>query len=174
MAMSERDTYRTGAAPAAGFDRDDVFDARVVPELYDGVLTRRVFAFFIDVVLISMFTLVAAVFVFLLGIVTLGLGWLLFPMLWPGIAILYHLLAYVGGASATPGMRLTGLQIRLWYGPRITALIGLMHAILFYVSVTFLTPFVLLFALVSDRKRLLHDLVLGTVVVDSRIASRIA
>lgn len=172
--MSERDTYRTGASPSVGLDRGDVLDPSAFPELYDSVRTRRVLAFGIDVVLISIFTLVAAVFVFLLGIVTLGLGWLLFPMLWPGIAILYHLLAFVGGASATPGMRLMGLQIRLWYGPRIYALIGLMHAILFYVSVTFLTPFVLLFSLVSDRKRLLHDLVLGTVVVDSRIASRIA
>ncbi|HUF88099.1 MAG TPA: RDD family protein [Thermohalobaculum sp.] len=172
--MSEYDTYRTGAPPSAEFDREDAFDPRLVPELYDSVRTRRIFAFLIDVVLISMFTLVAAVFVFVLGIVTLGLGWLLFPLLWPGIAILYHLLVFVGGGSATPGMRLMGLQIRLWYGPRIYALLGLMHAILFYVSVTFLTPFVLLFGLVSDRKRLLHDLVLGTVVVDSRIASRIA
>lgn len=170
--MQKRDFMEADGGAAEG--RDEVFDPRMSPELYDSVRTRRSLAFLIDVVLISMLTLVAAVFVFLLGIVTLGLGWLLFPALWPGMAILYHLIVFVGGASATPGMRLMGLEMRLWYGPRVYALLGLMHAVLFYVSVTFLTPFVLLFSLVSDQKRLLHDLVLGTVVVDAAVARRIA
>jgi len=38
--------------------------------------------------------------------------------------------------------------------------------------VTFLTPFIVLVSLLSARKRLAHDIVLGTVVVDSEALRR--
>lgn len=149
----------------------DAYDPRLHPELFASVRTRRVLAFLIDVVLILLFTGAAGLLVFVLGVLTLGLGWLLFALLWPGVAILYYLFAFAGSGSATPGMRAMGLELRLWYGARTYALLGTMHAVLFYVSVTVLTPLVLLVSLFSDRGRLLHDIVLGTVVVDSRAAA---
>ena len=48
-------------------------------------------------------------------------------------------------------------------------LLGAVHAIAFWVSVSFLTPLVLLVALFNDRKRLLHDIVLGTVVINNPV-----
>jgi uncharacterized RDD family membrane protein YckC len=42
-----------------------------------------------------------------------------------------------------------------------------MHAVLFWVSISFLTPFVVLVGLFNGRRRLLHDIVLGTVVINS-------
>lgn len=155
-------------------DYRDVYDPRLYPELFASVRTRRIFAFLIDVVLILLLTGAAALFVFVLGVLTLGLGWLLFAVLWPGVAILYYLVAFAGSGSATPGMRAMGLELRLWYGARAYALLGVMHAVLFYVSVTVLTPLVLLVSLFSERGRLLHDFVLGTVVVDARAAEALA
>ena len=44
---------------------------------------------------------------------------------------------------------------------------ALLHALGFWFSVSLLTPFILLVALFTARKQLLHDLVLGTVAVRS-------
>ncbi len=48
---------------------------------YSGVLSRRVFAFIIDYVIVALLCIPAAVVVFFLGIMTLGLGFLLYPVL---------------------------------------------------------------------------------------------
>jgi uncharacterized RDD family membrane protein YckC len=45
------------------------------------------------------------------------------------------------------------------------SLLALVHAIGFWFSVVVLTPFILLVSLFSPQKRLLHDIVLGTVVI---------
>ena len=44
-----------------------------------------------------------------------------------------------------------------------------LHSVLFWVSITFLTPLVLLVALFTPRRQLAHDLVLGTVMVRSDV-----
>jgi uncharacterized RDD family membrane protein YckC len=129
--------------------------------------TRRSIAFIVDAVLITVLMGVAAVAIFVLGIVTLGLGWLLYFILWPAIAIIYYAVSLGGGVPQTPGMQFVGIELRMWYGEKPDLLIGIAHPILFYLSVTFLTPFIVLVALLSAKKRLLHDIVLGTVVMDS-------
>lgn len=42
-----------------------------------------------------------------------------------------------------------------------------MHLIVFYVTVSTLTPLVLLFGFFNTRRRLLHDFICGTVVIDA-------
>jgi uncharacterized RDD family membrane protein YckC len=46
-------------------------------------------------------------------------------------------------------------------------LLAIMHSLLFWFSVSFLTPLILIVGLFTPRKQLLHDIVLGTVVVNS-------
>jgi uncharacterized RDD family membrane protein YckC len=152
---------------------ENALDPAVHPELYTVMRTKRSIAFLIDVVAITVLMIVASVVVFVLGVVTLGLGWLLYFILWPAVAILYYVLAFAGGSPCTPGMKFAGIELRMWYGDRPDLLIGLAHPVLFYLSVTFLTPFIVLVSLLSPRKRLAHDLVLGTIVVDSDALRRI-
>lgn len=147
--------------------RQDVFDPLVQPELFEGVRSRRVFAFFIDAFVIALLTMGAAVLVFILGIFTLGLGFILYAILPAGVALLYAAFTLGGPAAATIGMRAMGLEMRLWYGAKPYPLLAAVHLLLFWFSVSLLTPFVLLVSLFSDRKRLLHDLILGTVVINS-------
>lgn len=148
-------------------NRVDLFDPLARPELFEGVRTRRIFAFLIDVIAIALLTLAAGVLVFILGIFTLGLGWLLYAILWQAVALAYSAFTLGGPNSATPGMRAMGLEMRLWYGEKPYPLLAAMHAVLFWISVSFLTPLVLLVSLFSDRKRLLHDLILGTIVMNA-------
>jgi uncharacterized RDD family membrane protein YckC len=70
-----------------------------------------------------------------------------------------------GTASATIGMRVMGLQMRTWHGEPAYFVLGAVHAVLFWISVSILSPLVLLVSLFNRRRQLLHDMVLGTVVI---------
>lgn len=143
------------------------YDPAVHPELYEGVRTRRAFAFLIDVAVILALMVVAYVVIAVVGIFTLGLLWLLFPAVWPVVAILYSVLTLGGPNSATLGMRFMGLEMRTVRGEPMYYGLALLHVLGFWISVTILTPLVLLVALFTSRKQLLHDLILGTVAVRS-------
>ena len=78
------------------------------PELFEGVLPRRVVAFLIDVFVIMTPVAAAVVFIILLGLVTFGLGWVFLPLLYPATviwALLYYGFTFGSPASATLGMR---------------------------------------------------------------------
>ena len=146
------------------------YDPVTNPELFEGVLPRRVVAFVIDFVIIAVPVVLAATFLFAFGIVTLGLGFLLYPLLPPAAviwAIIYFGVTLGGPHSATIGMRVMDLEMRTWYGAPAYFVLGAVHAILFWLSVSMLTPFVLLVCFFNERRRLLHDILLGTVVINS-------
>jgi uncharacterized RDD family membrane protein YckC len=146
------------------------YDPMATPELFEGVLGRRVMAFLIDVIIIAVPLALFAIFILVFGLFTLGLGLFLFFVYGP-ISVIWALLYYgmtLGSpASATIGMRMMDLEMRTWYGAPSYFLLGAVHAVGYWVSVTFLTPLVLLVGLVNARKRLLHDLVLGTIVINN-------
>lgn len=144
----------------------EVFDPLVEPRLYDGVLSRRVLAFCVDFVMVSLLTFIASGVILMLGFLTFGLAWLLFGGVFPAVAILYSGATLGGDRAATWGMRLTGLTCRVWHGGKPGFVIAAAHVVFLYVSITFLTPLVLAVGLFTRRKQLLHDLVLGTLFVD--------
>ena len=167
-----------GGYNAGGAWRNDggvplhAFDPDLEPELFRGVLTRRVFAFLIDLVVLSVPVILGYVFIAVFGLVTLGLGWALFWLAWPASvlwAIVYYGASIGGAHSATVGMRVMDLELRTWYGAPGYFVLGAMHAVLFWVSVSCLTPFVVLVGLFNGRRRLLHDFVLGTVIINNSV-----
>ncbi|WP_299471781.1 RDD family protein [uncultured Roseibium sp.] len=155
------------AETSTDYVRQDVFDPARHPELFSGVRSRRIFAFFIDVIAIAIFTVLAGIAVFFLGVFTLGLGFLLYGILPATVALLYVAFTLGGPQASTLGMRAMGLEMRLWYGAKPYPLLAAVHALLFWFSVSLLTPLILLVSLFSDRKRLLHDIILGVVVINS-------
>jgi uncharacterized RDD family membrane protein YckC len=150
------------------YDPDISYDPNLQPDLFRGVLTRRIFAFLIDLFVLSIPIALAIIFIAVFGVITLGLGWMLFWLISP-FSIIWALIYYgssIGGPhSATLGMRVMDLQLRTWRGEPGYFVLGAMHAVLFWVSVSLLTPLVLLVGLLNGRRRLLHDILLGTVVV---------
>jgi uncharacterized RDD family membrane protein YckC len=141
------------------------FDPAAHPERYEGVRTRRIFAFLIDAAVVLVLMVIAYVAIGILGVLTLGLGWLLLPAVWPVVAILYALLTLGGPSSATPGMRFMGIEMRTLAGERFDYGLALLHPLLFWFSVALLTPLILVVGLFTRRKQLLHDLALGTAAV---------
>jgi uncharacterized RDD family membrane protein YckC len=123
-------------------------------------------------VVLSVPVILACVFIAVFGVVTLGLGWALFWLVSPASviwALVYYGASLGGPYSATLGMRVMDLELRTWYGAPSYFVLGAMHAVLFWVSISFLSPLVLLVGLFNGRRRLLHDIVLGTVVINSSV-----
>ena len=146
------------------------YDPAANPELFEGVLARRVVAFAIDFIIIAIPVVLAAMFIFAFGIITLGLGWALYWLL-PAISVVWALV-YFGvtlgsDRSATVGMRVMDIEMRTWYGAPAYFVLGAVHVIAFWFTVSFFTPFVLLVAFFNERRRLLHDIMLGTVIINN-------
>jgi uncharacterized RDD family membrane protein YckC len=81
-------------------------------------------------------------------------------------------LAYYGvtigsPASATIGMRAMDIQMRTWYGAPAYFVLGAVHAVVFWISVSVLTPFILLVGFFNARRRLLHDMAVGVVLINT-------
>jgi len=147
------------------------YDPIANPELFEGVLARRCLAFVIDVIIIAIPVVFAAVFIFVVGLVTLGLGWVLYWLLSPASviwALCYYGLTFGSRASATLGMRVMDIEMRTWYGAPAYFVLGAVHAIAYWFTVSFLTPLILLVAFFNQRCRLLHDMLVGTIVINNR------
>ncbi len=156
--------------------RPHVYDPVTQPELFEGVLARRIIAFLIDAIIVLTPLAILSLFMLVFTVVTLGLGVVVFGLLGP-IAAIWAVL-YVGVTlgspqSATYGMRAMGVQMRTWYGAPMYFLLGAVHAIFFWVLSTVLTPLVLLVTLFNPRRRTLHDYLTGTVMIndEARAAS---
>jgi uncharacterized RDD family membrane protein YckC len=180
LIMSDSGSGYTGGAWRNGGAADfqpHAFDPWLQPELFRGVLTRRAIAFLIDLVVLSIPVILAVMFIAVFGLVTLGLGWALFWLVSPASviwAVIYYGATLGGPHSATMGMRVMDLELRTWYGAPSYFVLGAMHAVLFWISVSFLSPLVLLVGLFNGRRRLLHDIILGTVVINSSVRTQVA
>jgi uncharacterized RDD family membrane protein YckC len=170
--MSESEPKRVGLS----FEmKPHAYDPAVSPELFEGVLVRRAVAFCIDVFIIGVPVVLLGMFIFVFGLITLGLGWFLFWLLPPVSviwALLYYGMTFGSPASATIGMRVMDLEMRTWYGAPAYFVLGAVHAIVFWVTVSVLTPFILLIGFFNRRRRLLHDMLVGTVVINNDARAR--
>lgn len=132
------------------------------PDLFDGVMFRRILAYLIDVVILSG----AVFFLWFLVVVTLGLLGPVAAFITPVIPIAYHSLLIGGPNSATIGMRLMGIEVRRLDGGRPDLVQALVQTLLFYATLA-LTGLLLIVALFNDRRRCLHDWLSGTLTVNT-------
>jgi uncharacterized RDD family membrane protein YckC len=128
-----------------------------------GVVLRRFCAFLVDAFIIGAVSWILAVTIFVFGILTFGLGWLLFHII-PILPFLYYTLL-LGGSGATLGQRLFGLAVRQdanLFPP--TYAQAFVWTLLLWVSfVLACVPFAL--ALAGPRHRAGHDLLSGLVII---------
>jgi len=134
---------------------------------YDGVRSRRVFAFLIDYLIVAILLIPFGILVLLLGLLTFGLGWALFAVLVPIVALIYVWNTLGGPNQATIGMRMMGIRLDRLDGGPVDGMLAVVHSVLFWAANAVLTPLILLVTLFTARKRALHDLLLGTVVIRS-------
>jgi uncharacterized RDD family membrane protein YckC len=130
-----------------------------------GVIAGRIGALLVDFVVIGVLCAIFAFALLVMGVFTFGLSWLLLAPLWPTVALLYNGITISGPRRGTIGQRMFGVEIRTVSGRTAPFIVAAAHAVLFYVSVTTLTPLVLLIGLVREDRRLLHDLLAGLIAV---------
>lgn len=132
--------------------------------LLAGVRTRRCFGWLVDLVLVTVFVVSMWWMLALVGLLTFGLSWPLMGLV-PLLPFVYHTLFLTSTLSATPGQALFGLMVRRDddLGPP-----GFPQAVVstlvFYLTLA-TSGLLLLVALFTDRKRTLHDMLSGLVVV---------
>jgi uncharacterized RDD family membrane protein YckC len=142
-------------------------DWRFDAVLTEGVLSRRIAAWFVDFVILAVLATIAWLMLLVFGILTLGLGLHLMVLL-PALPLVYTIGFIASPLAATPGQAACGLILARNddLGPP-----GLPEAIVFALGfyLTMAVGFVLLIvALFTTRKRALHDLAAGLVVVRRR------
>ena len=133
-----------------------------------GVVRRRVLAGLIDGLLCAVLIGMAAAIGVIFGLLTFGLGFGVLGLL-PIVPVAYNWL-FVATASATPGQRMMGLVVRRNddLGPPGSAE-ALVWALGFAVTMTLTLGLLwLCVVLLTERKRALHDILPGLVVVRAR------
>jgi uncharacterized RDD family membrane protein YckC len=142
-----------------------VIDPFTDPAQFDGVLWRRSFAYLVDLAVLVGLLLLYKILLVALTVVTFGLATPLLLLLAAAVPVAYHTLTIGGPGSATLGMRLFGLRVRVWNGGKPGYIQALLHTAVFYVTTSFTGGLILLWPLFSNRRRCLHDQLCGTFVV---------
>lgn len=158
--------------PGTIIDGNDAYDPDLHPGLYRDVLARRIVAFIIDAIVVGLLMIPVFLVMLVLTVITFGLAWVLMPPAFVVVALAYIAYTLGGPASATVGQRVMGIELRAGTGMRLCPLLAIIHACLFWVSMT-LTPLILLVGMFNTRKRLLHDILTGTVMLDSDALARL-
>jgi uncharacterized RDD family membrane protein YckC len=132
----------------------------------DEILTRRVVAYLIDLLIIGIIGFAVSIPLSIVTILSFGLLGFLWHLV-PLIGVLYTIALIAAPGGATLGMRLTGIRAISAGG----AAPGLARAALFtlgfYLSVGFTAGLVLLLPLITPAHRALHDYLSGLVFVRS-------
>jgi uncharacterized RDD family membrane protein YckC len=149
-----------------GRDSGPFDDLLTDPAYYRSVVWRRIFAHIVDTLLVALVMAPVLIGLLFTAIVTLGLIAIPMALAFIVVRALYYV-AYTGGRrSATPGMRLLGVELRGVDGGRPGYLQSAVRTLLYYATLTILTPLVLIVIPFNRRRRGLHDFLSGTVVVN--------
>jgi uncharacterized RDD family membrane protein YckC len=136
----------------------------VISTAYDGVRTKRILAVLIDWALVLALCVPVALVIFLLGVVTFGLGFFLYAGMFPAMALLYSGVTMGGDKQATIGMRLMDIHVERIDGQKVDFLTAVAHTFLFWAGNVVATPLILLVTLFTENKRAVHDLLTESVV----------
>jgi uncharacterized RDD family membrane protein YckC len=150
----------------SGSDREEPHS--IHQDRFEGIRTRRIIAYAIDVVCIFFLGIIATIAATLMGIVTLGL---LSPILAVGLALVplaYHTVTIGSEKNATLGMQLMKIEVYLKDGRSVDYLTAFFHAGLFYASMAITSMLILGVSLFNSQGRLLHDYLTNSGVRNTR------
>lgn len=137
-------------------DRDQAF--------YDDVPTKRLIAWVVDVILISVITAV-------LVLISLFTALFILPLVYAATSFLYRWFSLTRH-SATPGMRFVSLEMRKGNGETFDGATALLHTAGYFASLAIfpLQLISIVLMLMSERKQGLTDMVLGTAALNRAAA----
>ncbi len=133
-------------------------------QFYAGVPVKRLIAWFVDFLVIAVLSTIMAT---IIGLLTLGFGFLLFPAVALAVAFLYRTLT-IAGASSTWGMRLMGIEFRTRTGDRFDLGHAAFHTLIFMLLMaSFLGWIATVFCIMATRYHQgIPDLILGSTAIN--------
>ncbi len=146
-------------------DRSHLPDPATAPELFEGVLTRRVMAFVVDVVLLGLIAMAICAVGFILGFLSFGVAWLFIPIAVPFAIIGYYSGTLGAARRATIGMSMMDLVLVPTRGYPLEGWKILIHPLVFWITVWVAWPISLVVALLTPRRQMVQDLVTRTLML---------
>jgi len=146
------------------------------PRYFMGVTLRRVYAYCLDLVVVALLWGMVFIAGLILAALSLGLLWPAVVALLAVVPILYHTLTIASPRAATFGMRIAGIRVMsidpasVLTGGRPAPWQALAQTVGFYASIALTGSLILAVALFNTRRRTLHDMLAGTVVVNDPTA----
>lgn len=136
-------------------------------QFYEGVPMRRLVAFLVDLVIVFALWCVALLIGLVVTVATLGLTAPLVAIAAPATDFFYRWLM-LSQHSATIGMRLTGIELRDSAGRKLDPAGAFLHVAGFYITIFFMPLLLISWVAmaVSPRHRMVHDLALGSVMIN--------
>jgi uncharacterized RDD family membrane protein YckC len=144
---------------------DNLPDPATNPELYEGVLTRRVLAFLVDMVIVGIALGVATIVGGIIGFLTFGIGWLVTLVVLPVIVIGYYAVTLGSPARATIGMQMMDIVLTPTRGQPLDGPVAFVHTLLFWITAWIAWPISLIVALFTPRRQMVHDYLAGTLML---------
>lgn len=145
--------------------RNDLPNPAESPELFESILTRRTIAFFIDCIVMSLLVVAVTIVAGILGLLTFGLAWLAFPVIVPLVFVAYYAATLGSPSRATLGMRAMDIVLTPTREQTLDGWMAFIHVVVFWITASVLTPFVVVVGLLTNRRQLLHDIIVGTLMV---------
>jgi len=135
-------------------------DPEIHPDFYQDVAVKRLMAWVVDTILILLATL-------LLVAATLFLTVFVFPLIFAGVHLAYRVF-FIARDSATPGMRLMGIELRDAGGARLDTATAVLHTLAYSLIAAFVLPLLVSMVLMwtGARAQGLHDHLLGTAAIN--------
>jgi uncharacterized RDD family membrane protein YckC len=150
---------------ASPMNRTDLPDPASAPELFEGVLSRRVFAFIFDSVIIGALVVLVTIFGGIVGFFTFGLGWLALVVVIPLVILGYYASTLGSSRRATIGMQTMDLVLTPIRGQPLDGWRILIHPLVFWITWWVAWPISLVVALLTPRRETVQDLIAGTLML---------
>jgi uncharacterized RDD family membrane protein YckC len=127
---------------------------------YDGVPAKRLFAWVVDVLIVTVIT-------FILGLLTLSVLWWIWPLTFIAVSFLYRA-GSIAAWSATPGMRLMNIELRNSMGARFSGGEAVLHTLAFMVATGFviLQIISIVMMVLGSRHQGLHYILIGSAAIN--------
>ena len=142
-------------------------DPETDPQFYEGVPLRRFIAFLLDSLLIFVLWFVVLFLALIVTALTVGLAGPVMIIALAGTGLFYRWIM-LWQRSATLGMMALGIEVRDPQGEKCNGQVAFLHSTAFLVTLYFLPLAIIGWILMasSPNRRAMHDLMLGTVVIN--------
>ncbi|OUS08424.1 hypothetical protein A9Q96_02950 [Rhodobacterales bacterium 52_120_T64] len=135
-------------------------DPEMDSQFYDKVPSRRLVAWVFD-------GIIAFGIAFLISILTVGLGFFIFPFIWLVVGLIYRI-STIASKSSTWGMRMVGIEFRDKDGQKFSTGLAIAHTLIFTIGTGFFFVQILSIVLILTSRygQSVQDMILGTTAIN--------